>query len=36
MESPERTLSDTQIDDWDKPLTCPIDPEELESCEACQ
>lgn len=24
------------IDEWDKPMVCPIDPKELESCEACQ
>jgi hypothetical protein len=22
--------------EWDKPLTCPIDPKELAECEACQ
>lgn len=22
--------------DWDKPMVCPIDPEELKECEACQ
>ncbi len=22
--------------DWDKPLVCPIDPDELKECEACQ
>jgi hypothetical protein len=22
--------------DWDKPMVCPIDPEALEACEACQ
>lgn len=25
-----------QVDDWDKPMTCPIDPDLLESCESCQ
>lgn len=24
------------VDDWEKPMTCPIDPDLLESCEACQ
>lgn len=24
-----------QVDDWDKPMTCPIDPELLAECEAC-
>lgn len=24
------------IDEWDMPLTCPIDPKELAECEACQ
>ena len=23
-------------DNWDKPMTCPIDPAELAECEACQ
>lgn len=23
-------------DQWNKPLVCPIDPAELEACEACQ
>lgn len=27
------TISD---DDWDKPMSCPIDPKELAECEACQ
>ena len=31
MAEPEQT-----IEDWDKPLVCPIDPKELEACEACQ
>jgi len=22
--------------DWDKPMTCPIDPDELKECLACQ
>jgi len=25
-----------QVDDWDKPMTCPVDPDLLEACEACQ
>lgn len=25
-----------EIEDWDKPLVCPIDPAELAECEACQ
>ncbi len=24
------------IDNWDKPMTCPIDPKLLAECEACQ
>lgn len=27
------TISD---EDWDKPMVCPIDPEKLKECEACQ
>lgn len=23
-------------DDWDQPMVCPIDPQELAECEACQ
>lgn len=23
-------------EEWDKPMTCPIDPELLKECEACQ
>lgn len=23
-------------EEWDKPMTCPIDPEQLKECEACQ
>ena len=23
-------------DDWDKPMTCPIDPSDLAECDACQ
>lgn len=28
--------TDITEEEWDKPMTCPIDPKELESCEACQ
>lgn len=24
------------VDDWEKPMVCPIDPALLEACEACQ
>ena len=24
------------VEDWDKPMTCPVDPDLLEACEACQ
>jgi len=24
-----------QIDEWEQPLTCPIDPDLLEECEVC-
>lgn len=24
------------IEDWEKPMTCPVDPDLLEACEACQ
>lgn len=30
---PVNQISD---EDWDKPLVCPIDPEQLKECEACQ
>ena len=32
MQSP----TDSKVEDWDKPLVCPIDPELLAECEACQ
>lgn len=25
-----------ELEEWDKPMTCPIDPKELELCDACQ
>lgn len=32
-----KEIVETEIlDEWDKPLTCPIDPKELAECEACQ
>lgn len=30
------TKQEITNEDWDKPMVCPIDPKELESCEACQ
>lgn len=24
------------VDEWEQPMVCPIDPKELEACEACQ
>jgi len=34
---PEKTEHNVVSDaDWDKPMTCPIDPDELKECLACQ
>ncbi len=34
---PEKTQHNAISDDsWDKPMVCPIDPEELKECEVCQ
>jgi len=32
----ETEVIEDTIEDWDKPMTCPIDPELLAECEACQ
>lgn len=32
-------MAETKVvvkDNWEKPLTCPVDPKELAECEACQ
>lgn len=36
MPEKAKTASSISNDDWDKPMTCPIDPKELAECEACQ
>jgi hypothetical protein len=36
MPETAKTASNIKDDDWDKPMTCPIDPKELAECEACQ
>lgn len=30
------TEEKANTDEWEKPMVCPIDPAELETCEACQ
>jgi len=37
MKKENRELLETEVlDEWDKPMVCPIDPKELAECEACQ
>ena len=36
MPEKAKTTGTIKDDDWDKPMTCPIDPKELAECEACQ
>lgn len=37
MKTENKEAIETEIiDEWDKPMTCPIDPKELAECEACQ
>jgi hypothetical protein len=32
----ETTAKTTIEQEWEKPLTCPVDPKELAECQACQ
>ncbi len=36
MPETAKTSGSISNDDWDKLMTCPIDPSELIECEACQ
>jgi hypothetical protein len=37
MNKESKTILENEvIDDWDKPMVCPIDPTLLAECEACQ
>ncbi len=37
MKSEDKVILESEIiEEWDKPMVCPIDPKELSECEACQ
>lgn len=37
MNKESKTILENEIiDDWDKPMTCPVDPTLLEECTSCQ